>query len=258
MTDWATSDTATFTPVTVSKRCGCQLSGTGFKRAGIPASLSRIRIAPETNNGIAVDHDYLKRRSGVVHRLRQSGDFKALQLRLRVSDRGVCGVQSRRVRCETNTLFDASWSHAVGSWAGTFRGSLILRTSPAAIPTTGRPACSNCFRRLRRPGQRSHWVECRGAISRRFGTRHQITTGVGIVSTRSGRSSAICWAPYELLWHDSRQSNTAGALRAGPVFVTDRLLLNVGSPGPLPRVQDPLRARLPPSTNPAPEHHGQD
>ncbi|MFN7985694.1 MAG: TonB-dependent receptor [Vicinamibacterales bacterium] len=230
-------------------------SGTGFNEQGYQRLYYPEYDSPETNNGIAVDRDYLKRRSGVVRvdygNLVISGGYNSRLRGLPTAAYVAVFGRDESVRDE-HTLFDASWSHAVGSWAGTFRGSYDLYDFTGSYPYDWET--SDGIKPVDYIDRASgHWWSAEAQFSRRFGTRHQITTGVEYRLNTKQTQFSYLKAPYELLWHDNRQSNTAGAFVQDQFRVTDRLLLNVGlRQDHYSAFKDPLKPRFAAIYNPRP------
>ena len=231
------------------------LSGTGFNEQGYRRLYYPEYDSPDTNNGVAVDRDYLKRRSGVLRvnygNLVVSGGYNS---RLRGLPTGAYQTvfgRDESVRDE-HTLFDAAWSHSVHGWNGTFRGSWDRYNFTGLYPydwetSTGTQPVDYIDR------ANGHWWSAEAQFSRTLGKRHQITTGVEYrLNTRQTQYSYLK-DPYELLWHDNRQSNTAGAFVQDQFRVTDRLLLNVGlRQDHYSAFKDPLKPRFAAIYNPKP------
>lgn len=229
------------------------LSGTGFNEQGYRNIYYPEYDSPDTNFGVAVDRDYLRRRSGLIRvdygNLIVSAGYNS---RLRGLPTGAYQTLfglDESVR-DQHTLVDAAWSHAVGKWNGTFRASFDHYNFTGTYPYDWET--SQGMRPVdymdRASGQ---WWSSEAQFSRRVSNRHQITAGIEYRLNTKQTQFSYLKEPYELLWHDNRRSNTAGAFVQDQIRLNDRLLLNVGlRQDHYSAFKDPLKPRFAAIYNP--------
>ena len=151
---------------------------------------------------------------------------------------------------DQHTLADAAWSHTIGAWSGVFRGSYDYYNFTGSYPyewdTDSGTQPTDYIDRAT-----GHWWSAEAQLSRTLFHRHQITTGVEYRLNSKQDQFSYLRQPYELLWSDSRRSNTAGAYLQDQIRVTNWLLLNVGlRQDHYAAFKDPLKPRLAAIYNP--------
>jgi iron complex outermembrane receptor protein len=237
---------------------GVSVSGSGGETSedGVTSLYYPEYDAADTNFGLAIGRDYL-RRQNLFGRVDYRGwsFVGGYNQRRRGLPTGAYEVLFNRDSwvLDTHGRLDASWSGHLGGWTSTLRGSYDRYEFTGSYsydwdeePST--PAVDYIDR------ARGHWWSSEAQFSRTFSARHEVTAGVETRFNTTQRQYSYLEQPYEFLWSDDRRTTVAGFYLQDQIRVHRRLLLNLGlRQDHYAEFQDPIKPRLAAIYQPGPE-----